>query len=359
MVSSEKFSKIEESKEESRKEIEKINQVKDFLLETSLEVIDYDNIHELLEKILVNAIKILDVSESGSILLLDEETGYMTPKIIIGLSDTSKNVKVLPEDTFHFYVSKDSYKSTVIIQDLIFLINSRQDRNMIKIYTDKDELIKSTISAPLFVKGQRYGSINIDSKKLAPFSEFHKTIMDYIARIVEMILERFIMIDEIKFLSTHDYLTRLGNRSSMYNYLDKKIKNKESFHMVQIDLNNFKEINDKYGHLVGDDVLISYGKSLKKLDSSYEPIRLGGDEFALIFENKNKKEIENVLKKFYKECKSNGITIESGKNFKCGFSWGIAKYPEDGDSIEAIYSKSDEILYDKKRKTLRRRKTDG
>src|SRR6056297_228489 len=292
---------------------EKINEVKDFLLETSLEVVHYDNVHELLKKILINAIKTLDVSESGSILLLDEEDVYMTPEITIGLSKASKNVKVLPKETFHFCVSKDKYKSTVIIQDLIHLINSKKERNMTKIYTDKGELIKSTISAPLFVKGQRYGSINVDSTKLAPFSEFHKTIMDYISGIVEMILERFLMIDEIKFLSSHDYLTGLGNRSSMYNYLNKKIENQEPFYMVQIDLDNFKEINDKFGHIIGDEFLEIFGTKLKELETSFEPIRLGGDEFALIFENKDEKEIKEILEKLHYKCKKIGLRLESGK----------------------------------------------
>ena len=338
---------------------EKINQVKDLLLETSLEVANYDKVEEILEKILVNAIKILDVSESGSILLLDEETGYMMPEILIGLSEASNNVKVLPEDTFHFFVSKDSYKSTVIIQDLIFLINSRKGRNMMKIYTGKGELIKSTISAPLFIKGKRFGSINIDSTKLAPFSEYHKTIMDYIAGIVEMILERFLMIDEIKFLSSHDYLTRLGNRSSMYNYLNKKIEKKESFYLAQIDLDNFKEINDKFGHLIGDEFLKAFGTKLKELEISHEPIRLGGDEFALIFENKDEKEIKEILEKLHYKCKKIGLRLESGKIFKNGFSWGISKYPDDGENIEDIYKESDKLLYSVKRKTLKRRKTDG
>jgi len=338
---------------------EKINEVKDFLLETSLEVVHYDNVHELLKKILINAIKTLDVSESGSILLLDEEDVYMTPEITIGLSKASKNVKVLPKETFHFCVSKDKYKSTVIIQDLIHLINSKKERNMTKIYTDKGELIKSTISAPLFVKGQRYGSINVDSTKLAPFSEFHKIIMDYIAGIVEIILERFIMIDEIKFLSNHDYLTKLGNRTSLYSYLNKKIEKKESFYMVQIDLNNFKEINDKFGHLVGDEFLKAFGAELKELEISHEPIRLGGDEFALIFENKEEKNIEGIIEKLHNKCKKEGVKIKSGRNFKNGFSWGIAKYPDDGEDIEDIYKETDRILYGVKRKTLKRRKTDG
>jgi len=338
---------------------EKINQVKDLLLETSLEVANYDKVEEILEKILVNAIKILDISESGSILLLDEETGYMMPEILIGLSEASNNVKVLPEDTFHFFVSKDSYKSTVIIQDLIFLINSRKGRNMMKIYTGKGELIKSTISAPLFIKGKRFGSINIDSTKLAPFSEYHKTIMDYIAGIVEMILERFLMIDEIKFLSSHDYLTGLGNRSSMYNYLNKKIEKKESFYLAQIDLDNFKEINDKFGHIIGDEFLEIFGTKLKELETSFEPIRLGGDEFALIFENKDEKEIKEILEKFHYKCKKIGLGLKSGKIFKNGFSWGIAKYPDDGENIEDVYKESDRILYKAKRKSLKRRKTDG
>ena len=344
---------------DNNEEIDKLNKVKDFLLETSLEVIHYDDIEELLKKILINAIEILDVSRSGSILLLNEDTGYMTPKILFGLEKKAENVKVLPQETFHFYVSSDNYRSTVIIQDLMKLINSKKDENLNKIYTDNGELIRSTISAPLFIQGKRYGSINIDSTKLAPFSDFHKTMMDYIAGIVEMILERFIMIDEIKFLSSHDYLTRLGNRNSMYSYLTKKIKDKTPFFMAQLDLNNFKEINDKYGHLVGDKVIRNFAEKLKEVESSYEPIRLGGDEFALIFENKSKEQVEKILKEFYNECKKGGIDLERGNNYKCGFSWGLAKYPEDGETIEEIYSKSDSKLYEIKRKTLRRRETDS
>ena len=338
---------------------EKINQVKDLLLETSLEVANYDKVEEILEKILVNIINIFDVSRSGSILLLNEETGYMTPKIAIGLFGKIAEVRIQPKDTFHFRLSEDNYKSTVIIQDLIKLINKNNDKLLDKIYTDKGELIKSTISAPLFIKGKRFGSINIDSTKLAPFSEYHKTMMDYIAGIVEMILERFLMIDEIKFLSSHDYLTGLGNRSSMYNYLNKKIEKKESFYLAQIDLDNFKEINDKFGHLIGDEFLKIFGAKLKELETSFEPIRLGGDEFALIFENKDEKEIKEILEKFHYKCKKIGLGLKSGNIFKNGFSWGISRYPYDGDDIEDIYKESDRILYKAKRKSLKRRKTDG
>ncbi len=341
-----------------KKEIIKINETKDFLLEISQKVVEYDDINELLEKILINVMDIIEISKSGSILILDEETGFMTPQVIIGFDDKTKEVKIKPEETYHFVASKGNYESTVIIQDLLSIVNNKH-KHINEIYTDKGELIRSNISAPLFIEGKRYGAINIDSTKLAPFSEFHKVIMNYLAKEVELIIERFKMIDEIKYLSTHDFLTGLGNRNILYKYLNKKIDEKEPFYLVQIDLNNFKEINDTYGHLVGDEALKSFADKLKKSETSCEAVRLGGDEFALVFEEKNKTQVEKELKTLHNICKKEGLNIKNHRNLSCGFSCGIAKYPEDGDDIESVYSKSDKVLYNTKRKTLRRRKTDS
>jgi diguanylate cyclase (GGDEF)-like protein len=340
-----------------KEEILKVNRMKDFLIDISQQIVEYEDINELLKKILINTMDIMEVSKSGSILLLDEDTGCMTPNIIIGLDDESKNLKIKPEETYHFVANEGRYDSTVVVQDLIKVIKT-SDKFRSEIYTDEGELIRSSISAPLFINGKRYGSINIDSTKLAPFSEFHKVMMNYLAKEVELIIERFRMIEEIKFLSNHDFLTGLGNRKSLYKYLNKKVTEEKPFYFVQIDLNNFKYINDNYGHLAGDEAIKSFSEKLKKLETSYEAVRLGGDEFALIYEEKNKMEIEEELKNLQGNCKKEGLRIPSNKKLSCGFSWGIAKYPDDGKNIEEIYAKSDKLLYKVKKRTLRRRKTD-
>ncbi len=99
-----------------------------------------------------------------------------------------------------------------------------------------------------------------------------------------------------------DYLTKLRNRRTNTHYI-KTIKHKKNMSIAYIDLDNFKIINDVYGHHYGDEVLIYVAKELRKLSKHSRAFRVGGDEFVIIYNNKEidfHKDIKEILDKTIK-----------------------------------------------------------
>ena len=115
--------------------------------------------------------------------------------------------------------------------------------------------------------------------------------------------------------------------------------------MLVIDLDDFKKVNDNYGHSVGDEILVKVGKVLLSLFRSSDLIsRFGGDEFIVFLpmtENKEilKKKAEQILDGVSK------IRIEQDPNYRPHICIGIATYPHDGDNYENLFKNADSAMY--------------
>jgi len=146
-----------------------------------------------------------------------------------------------------------------------------------------------------------------------------------------------------------DAITHLNNRSS-FNKTLLTLCNKDkpkAFSLLFFDLDNFKGINDKYGHHIGDQVLISFAKELNEAFSPLEAsflARVGGDEFCVIASNKEAliKQTDSLLNKLSYPIEIQGIKLYTQ------VSVGMASYPENGHSAEAILHKADIAMYSSK-----------
>lgn len=120
--------------------------------------------------------------------------------------------------------------------------------------------------------------------------------------------------------------------------------------MALIDLNDFKQINDLYGHAVGDKVLIHLAGRLMQLQAHV--IRYGGDEFLLIFERQALNEVHdivNVMRELHRKRKIRTATHE----FQVSFAYGIAPF-EAGERFSEVIAKADAALYEDKGRIKRR-----
>ena len=123
------------------------------------------------------------------------------------------------------------------------------------------------------------------------------------------------------------------------------------FSVILLDLDHFKTMNDKYGHVFGDDVLKYFASSMRlSLDGYTEPtahsyiFRYGGDEFIIVLPNKRSSEgcriaagiLANVNKRHF---------LFKGKRFKMSFSAGVACFADDADSIEQLIENADKAMY--------------
>lgn len=125
-----------------------------------------------------------------------------------------------------------------------------------------------------------------------------------------------------------DYLTDLYNRRQLDTYLKEKIENSESsskFAAIMIDVDDFKTINDKFGHQVGDEALIYTAEILKKSFSKKDFIsRYAGDEFVIILNIKNRTNLKDKVEKLNKNLHENNL--KSNRAYKISLSMGYAVY---------------------------------
>ncbi len=152
-----------------------------------------------------------------------------------------------------------------------------------------------------------------------------------------------------------DYLTGLPNRLGLEDYMTKLALKENAFAVVFIDLDDFKQVNDRYGHIIGDKVIQAFSKvMINFMDDSIFSARYGGDEFIAIYsgfenETKLKETIENKIKTMGAK-----IVLDE-KIFDLTLSVGVAMYPKDGKSIHELIKKADNALV--KVKTLGKNST--
>jgi diguanylate cyclase (GGDEF)-like protein len=157
---------------------------------------------------------------------------------------------------------------------------------------------------------------------------------------------------ELHELSITDSLTGLYNRKHLMETLDNEVarseRHKHDFAVLVIDIDDFKEYNDSYGHLAGDEVLSRLASVFKKSVRSCDYVaRYGGEEFILILPEigpqDGVKAAERIRKKVVKE-KFAG----DGGPIEVTVSVGVASYPKDGDDPQAIIRLADAALYQAK-----------
>jgi diguanylate cyclase (GGDEF)-like protein len=151
-----------------------------------------------------------------------------------------------------------------------------------------------------------------------------------------------------------DPLTGVANRRKSTTMLNHLIRMASRFHQPftfsMLDLDNFKRINDTYGHAVGDQVLRKLGKTLLKTFRAEDVVaRWGGEEFAVgmfgMPQHDAVQRMTGLLEAFRQEL----FTAPGGTEFHVTFSAGVALYPEDGFELQSLYRAADQALYQAKK----------
>jgi diguanylate cyclase (GGDEF)-like protein len=162
------------------------------------------------------------------------------------------------------------------------------------------------------------------------------------------VLQTKLLMNKLHEKSLRDGMTNLYNRRFLDNYLDKNIKDGDKFYMMMIDIDFFKQVNDTYGHDVGDEV-IKYLSDVLARYIKYPnlPVRYGGEEFLAIVYNNNLDEVRQLASDIRAEFSSKVINANS-ETFSKTLSVGIASFPEDSQSAWETLKHADVALYNAK-----------
>lgn len=178
---------------------------------------------------------------------------------------------------------------------------------------------------------------------LGRFKEIMESLISVYENEQQLVIKNFIM----EFNSKIEPATGLYNHKTFYEYLEALIQQSENFgfslSLAVIDIDNFKKINDKYGHSLGDEVIKALAETIKSsIKADDFAARYGGEEFAIIFTGRYKIQAyeicENIRNRF------NAIAINEMPGETFSISIGVSEYSE-GTSKEIFFTSADKALY--------------
>jgi len=232
-----------------------------------------------------------------SLLLKDRRTGELYFKLVIGeCADNLKGQRIPKGKGIASWILNTG--QSAIIRDV--KKDSRFYGTMDKIGKFKT---KSIIGVPLKSFKQAIGVIELINKiDERPFTAADLKILSIIADFAAIAIEKIYYYNTLKKIATIDALTSVANRRKLETYLYQEIENvkryRHNISLLLIDIDKFKNINDRHGHLVGDKVLQHLAKILKKNTRKVDLVgRYGGDEFIVVMPHSLKDAAEFLKKR--------------------------------------------------------------
>jgi diguanylate cyclase (GGDEF)-like protein len=210
---------------------------------------------------------------------------------------------------------------------------------------------KSEAIIPLVIKNKIVGLLDVEMEGRFSLGMEDLHTLTLLGEYIAMALNNAHLYRETRRLAIEDEMTGIYNyryfREIMNQELKRRKETKDKLSLLMIDIDNFKKLNDTYGHIKGDEVLKKVSLIIKENARKNDIVtRYGGDEFVIILWNINKDDArvlgERIRKRVKKELKD--------FDFPLTLSIGISTYPEDGKKIGILLDKVDKALYRAKSK---------
>jgi diguanylate cyclase (GGDEF)-like protein len=186
------------------------------------------------------------------------------------------------------------------------------------------------------------------SRSFIPF--VNETFRLIVFLIITIVLSRLkIVLKNEKGLARKDFLTGIANRRSFFELTDIETRRANRYStpltVIYLDLDNFKDVNDRFGHETGDNLLCAVANTISKNIRSIDTVaRLGGDEFAVLLPETRAKPAEVVTRKIQNEL----LDVMETNGWPVTFSIGVVTYNKTIDTVNDIMKKADRLMYSAK-----------
>ena len=246
---------------------------------------------------------------------------------------------------------EDGYLFTVLKTDGIdnrpmayfILAKPLSEIDMSEIYQTRDNIVKTLVLVSFFLLVFLYVIYSVNYKK---FIQKQNELLE--ETVEEKTQELQKQSKKMQYLAHHDSLTALPNKNLFLDRLKQAIKHAKRQHqslaVLFLDLDRFKEINDTYGHDVGDELLKRITERLQTVVREDDTVaRIGGDEFTIILPNTDQVSVIKVVEKIFDRIKQPFII--AGVDIHTTFSLGISIYKQDGETPDILLRNADTAMY--------------
>jgi len=230
-----------------------------------------------------------------------------------------------------------------------FIINSKEPLTFER---GKNLGIHSVIGVPIFIREEYAGYIIVEHTLYDFFNYDHIKFISSIANQIGVALENNLLYNQLKEISSRDPLLGIYNRRHFFNVVEEKINENPSirFAVVMMDIDDFKKINDMYGHQFGDEALIETSRIISEGIGKNDIVaRYGGEEIVIYIEDVDGKEeaIKKVEDIRVRLCDNIVHCGSYNKNITASF--GISYYPYDSADLQEVLSIADIMMYNAKK----------
>lgn len=326
-------------------------------IEDTLRVLNEKNI--LLEKKLDLFSNIIEISKYINSNISNDDLLAMINDMIIGIIGVTYSSIYLKENgkmilkTTNVSEKRHTKFTEVCINGLEkgehFIINCEE-----RLFPRQENIedIHSILGVPIFIKSAFKGFIVIEHSLFNFFSNEHIDFVFAIANQIAIALENNCLYKKVKERSIRDPLLDINNRRHFFSIVEKIIESSpcSTFGVVMIDIDDFKKVNDTYGHQYGDEVLIQTVKIIQKNITKQDMIaRYGGEEIIIYLHNcVNYEQTFKLVDEIRKQISEN-LVEQNGNILKITASFGLSYYPLNGCNLEDVIKAADVALYKAKR----------
>jgi len=215
---------------------------------------------------------------------------------------------------------------------------------------------RSLMAAPLRVEGQTVGVIAVGHREPGRFNRDSLRLLNILTHQAAVAIQNAMLYRRTQHLAITDPLTNLYNYRYLYMRLAEELRKarmaEQPVALIYLDLDDFKQYNDAYGHQVGDGILQQYASVLRSVIRDTDvAVRYAGDEFVVILPNTDRSEAERVAHRIATAVANHRFDGEAnGRPVRLSVSAGVAVYPHDGHDERALVAAADHAMYEGKRK---------
>ena len=215
--------------------------------------------------------------------------------------------------------------------------------------------LQRAVAVPMCLAGEIVGVLVIHLRSPRTLERSEVRVLQTLANQAVIAIENAAAYEHTKQLATTDAMTGVANHRELEAYLDRELlrsrKTREPLALIMCDLDHFKQINDTVGHPAGDAVLRHLTRQI--LVPAVRPkdlvARYGGDEFVLVLRGADSRAAVAIAERIRRTIGGQAVLLDGKAVSNLSLSLGIAVFPRDGDTREALVQAADQALYVAKR----------
>ncbi len=247
-----------------------------------------------------------------------------------------------------------------VIANARSMCNASPELDLVGVSEDISRTYRGALVSPLLREDGAFGAITLYSKSRSSYTTEHVRLLESVCQHASSALNNALTFEKTKESALVDPLTELPNARGFYMMLEQRIAEcqrmgNESLAVVSMDIDDFKGINDLYGHAIGDRVLASVSAVIRKELRQMDILtRYAGDEFVAIMPMASSQMAENVGERIRSAVEAQKFTVRPATVIQVGISVGVSSFPNDGETTEELLTAAAKRMQDNKhsRKTV-------